>query len=168
MPRSFAYSVDSSAGVDQVLSAFGDNDYWQARLAAAGNNTARIAAFNVDSRGAVRVVVKASVLRDHLPKVVAKVGRGDLESTHSETWTPIDEGRVRGEIVVAMRGIPLSGHGEALLVPAQCGSRLQVRGAVAVKVPLIGGRIEGLISGQLGTGLSELQRFTADWIAENR
>ncbi|BCO35646.1 DUF2505 domain-containing protein [Mycobacterium heckeshornense] len=168
MPRAFAYSADSPAGVEQILSAFGDNDYWQARLAAAGNDTARLDALDVDSRGAVSIVVKASVLRDHLPKVVAKIGRGDLETTHCETWTPIDRGQVRGEIVVAMRGVPLSGRGEALLAPAQHGSRLQVRGTVAVTVPLIGGRIEGLISSQLGTGITELQRFTAEWIAGNR
>jgi len=34
MPRSVDFSVESPASVEQVLSAFADEHYWQARLAA--------------------------------------------------------------------------------------------------------------------------------------
>lgn len=168
MPRSFAYSVESPVGVDQILAAFGDNNYWQARLAVGGNDSARVDSLVVDAVGAVTVVLKASVLRERLPKVAAKVGRGDLETIHSEQWIPVDGGRVRGEVRVTMRGAPVSGLCEALLTPVSHGSRWEVNGTVAVKVPLVGGPIESMIGSQVATGVTELQRFTAEWIAENR
>jgi hypothetical protein len=168
MPRSFAYSVDSPAGVDQILAAFGDNDYWQARLVAAGNDTATVDSLAVDRHGAVTVVVRSSILRTQLPKMVAKLVRGDLEQIQSEKWTPIDGGRVRGEVTVSMRGAPFSGICEALLAPVSNGSRWEVSGTVAVKVPLVGSPIENMIGTQFGTGITNLQRFTAEWIEENR
>jgi hypothetical protein len=168
MPRSFALSVESPVGVDQVLSAFGDNDYWRARLAAGDNDAATLDSLVVDAHGAVTVVLKASLLRDRLPKIMAKLGRGDLAMIHNEKWTPIDGGRVRGEISQALRGAPLSGRCEALLAPVRNGSRLELSGTVEVKIPLVGGPIESFLGGQLGGSIAALQRFTADWIAENR
>ncbi len=75
---------------------------------------------------------------------------------------------MRGEVTVAMRGAPLSGICEALLAPASNGSRWELSGTVAVKVPLVGGPIENMIGTQLATGITQLQRFTAEWIVENR
>ena len=34
MPRSFDFSAESPASVDDVLAAYRDENYWQARLAA--------------------------------------------------------------------------------------------------------------------------------------
>jgi hypothetical protein len=33
MPRSLALSLDAPVGVEEILAAFGDEHYWQARLA---------------------------------------------------------------------------------------------------------------------------------------
>jgi hypothetical protein len=41
MPRVFDVSVDSPVSVDEILSAFSDEDYWQARLAALDTGTVR-------------------------------------------------------------------------------------------------------------------------------
>jgi hypothetical protein len=108
------------------------------------------------------------LFRDRLPKMITKLQRGDLEMMHNQRWSRIDGDRVRGEVRMAVFGAPVSGLGEALLAPAQNGSRLEFTATVEVNVPLVGGTIESLIGGRLGDDISEVQRFTTEWIAENR
>ena len=42
MPRSLALSLDAPVGVEEILAAFGDRQYWQARLAAFDGGTATL------------------------------------------------------------------------------------------------------------------------------
>ena len=167
MPRSFDLSVESPVSVEQVLSAFGDDDYWRARLAAFGNGTATLSSLIVDAGGTVTVVIKLSLFRDRLPKLVTQLHRGDLEMVRNERWSRIDGGRVRGEVNAAVPGAPLSAVGEALLAPVRNGSRLTYTTTMEVKVPLVGGKIESFIGGQATEQIAAIQRFTTEWIAEN-
>ena len=57
---------------------------------------------------------------------------------------------------------------EALIAPADPGSRLDYTASVDVRIPLVGGRIESYIAGQAGEEIGAIHRFTGDWIAENR
>jgi hypothetical protein len=68
MPRSFETSVESPASVEQFLSAFGNEEFWRARLAM-GDTAATLKSLTVDADGTVSVVVAASLLRDRLPKI---------------------------------------------------------------------------------------------------
>jgi hypothetical protein len=57
--------------------------------------------------------------------------------------------------------------GVALLTPTQNGSCLKGSATVEFRVPLIGGQIEGMICRQLVEQLSQMLRFTEEWVAEN-
>lgn len=166
MPRSFDTSVESPASVEQFLSAFGNEDYWRARLAI-GDGAATLKSLTVDADGTVSVVVGASLLRDRLPKLITQLHRADLELVQNERWSRIDDGLLRGEISVAAPGTPLSGFWEVLVTPVRNGSRLNYTATVKVNVPLVGGTIERFIGGQLAEGIPDGVRFTTEWIAEN-
>src|SRR5690348_5557400 len=124
MPRSVDLTVDSPASVEQILSAFGDETYWNARLAQFAPGTATLVALSADGAGAVGVTIKLGLLRDRLPKLVTQLTNGDLEMVRDETWGWTDDGRVRGDIAVAVPGAPVSAIGQALLAPEGDGSRL--------------------------------------------
>ncbi len=74
---------------------------------------------------------------------------------------------VRGEVGIAARGAPGSGRGTALLAPSENGSCLKCTATVEFKVPLVGGKVEGLMGRLMVPQFSVIQRFTAKWIAEN-
>ena len=167
MPRSFEVSAESRATVEQILSAFADEEYWRARLATFSDGTATLTELTVDAVGDVTAVVTLSLLRDRLPKLVTQLYRGDLEMVRDERWTRISDSRVRGEVGVAVPGAPVSVRGEALLAPAPNGSRLNYTAAVEVRVPLVGGKIEDFFGRQFVEGIPAIQRFTTEWIAEN-
>jgi len=57
--------------------------------------------------------------------------------------------------------------GAAVLEPrGDGGARLKFRATVEVKIPLVGGKLENFIGGQLVDLLIREQRFTTTWIAE--
>jgi hypothetical protein len=165
--RSVDVTVESPASVETILSAFGNEMYWHARLAQFTGGTAALDDLSVDGDGTVTVALRLGLVRDRLPKVVTQLQNKDLEMLRSETWRWADEGRVRGDIGVAVPGTPLSVTGRALLVPAGGGSRLSYNASVKVKVPLVGGKIESYICGQTVGEINKLQGFTNEWIAEN-
>jgi hypothetical protein len=166
MPRSFDVSFDSPASVEQVHSAFGDEKYWLARLAAFGGGKA-LESLVVGSDGTVSVVVTEDLRHGGLPTILTTFYRRDLNIVTKETWTPIGDGHVSGEISVAVTGAPGSGHGAAMLAPLGNGSRLKLSGTVQFNVPLVGGKVESFIAREFAQGIPEIQRFTTTWIGEH-
>jgi hypothetical protein len=169
MPRSFEVSAESPASVDQVHSAFGDEDYWRARLAVFGAapGAATLDSLIIDAAGTVVVATTFNLLRDRLPKLVNQLGRGDLQMVHTETWSRVGGNQVRGQVGIAVPGTPLSATGGALLAPLDNGSRLHYSATVKVNVPLVGGQIESFMTSRLSEGIMNIQRFTTAWICEN-
>lgn len=167
MPRSFDLSVESPVSVERVHSAFGDKDYWLARLASYSAGAATLDSLITDADGTVTVATTVSLFRDGLPRLITQLHGGDLKTVLNETWSSIGGGRVRGEVSVAVPGVPLSGFFAGLLTPARNGSRLTYTATVRVKVPLVGGAIESFIGGQLAEPITAIQRFTTAWITEH-
>lgn len=163
MPRSFDVSFDSPASVQQVHAAFGDRDYWLARLDHFGGSKT-LDSLEVCPDGTVRVVVSEDLLHGALPGILTTFYRGDLNVVSTERWTSLADGQVRGEIEVAVIGAPGSGGATAVLAPIDDGSRLTLQGSVQFKVPLVGGKVEGFIAREFARGIPEIQRFTSTWV----
>ena len=62
----------------------------------------------------------------------------------------------------------MSAVGRVSLVPVDAGARLDFSTTVQVDIPLVGGQVENFIVGRLGDEISAVQRFTNNWIVENR
>ncbi len=137
MSRSFEILTESPASVEQIHAAFGREDYWLARLAA-GDATTTLDSLIVDADGTVTVRATQHLVRQLLPGLVAKLVPGDLKILASETWRPVDDRQVRGQVSVSAPGGLGSGRAEAWLAPAGNGS--QLRSAVRVEVDPVGGR----------------------------
>lgn len=166
MSRSFEVAFSSPASVEEVHRAFGDRSYWQARLEAFGGSKT-LDSLEVDADGRIRVVVTEDLRHGALPGMLAKVYRGDLNIVTTEAWTPAGDGRVDGEITVAVTGAPGSGSGTALLERDGTGSKLALHGTVRFKVPLVGGPIESFLAREFAQGIPEIQRFTTEWLGDN-
>jgi hypothetical protein len=166
MPRSVELLAESSATVGQIQSAYGDENYWLARLAAFGG-TMSLDSLIVDDEGNVSVSTTQDLAHEMLPGLLAKVYPGDLKIVRNETWRPVDHSRVRGEVTAKASGLPGSCVGSALLAPMNAGSRLDFTATVSVKLPLVGGRIENHVGGQLARGIPAIQRFTTEWITDH-
>jgi hypothetical protein len=167
MPRSFDFTIESPASVEQIHSALAEEDYWLARLAALGGGISKLDSLITGTDGSVAVVIVQDARAQGLPKLVAKFYPRNWQVVQKETWRPIDGGLVRGEVSIVTHGAPGSGFGTALVEPAQNGSRLNCTATVEFKVPLVGGKVESLIGRQLAKQFSVILRFTTKWITEH-
>jgi hypothetical protein len=167
MPRSFDMAAEYGGSVEQVHRAFGDQNYWLARLAESGADRATLDSMSAGA-GGVRVKTTHVLRRDRLPGVVTQFHPGDLAIVREETWTPVDGGQATGMVTGAIPGAPVSLSGTAALAPTDGGgSRLQFTASVEVRIPLVGGKVESFIGSQLVELLIAEQRFTTAWIEEN-
>jgi Protein of unknown function (DUF2505) len=167
MPRSFDLSANYRGTVEQVHSAFSDEEYWQSRLADSGADVATLDSMTVGADGTITVTTTQALRSDRLPAMVTQFHPHDLEIVRNETWGPVIDGVAHAEVTGAVSGAPVSVAGTALLEPTDTGSRLKLTATVEVHIPLVGGKLETFIGGKLAELIAAEQRFTTAWITEN-
>ncbi len=125
----------------------------------------------------VKFEVRQGVRAEHLPSVARTVVGGDyLMIDRSETWRSVEDGHYTGEVAASIPGIPGSITGSMWLrdldSPSEGSdaavSEFVVEGMVKVNVPFLGGKLEDLVADQVQKLLSAEERFTADWLAQQR
>jgi hypothetical protein len=166
MPRSFDILTESPASVEQIHAAFGREDYWLARLEPA-RDTTTLDSLIVDDDGTVTACATQHLGRQFLPGVVAKLIPGDLKIITSETWRPVSDRQMRGEVNMSASPGLGSGGAQAWLEPAGTGSQWRFIGRVEIKIPLLGRKLEKAMAASLAESIPAFQRFTATWIAEH-
>lgn len=165
MPRSFDMSAEYGGSVEQVYRAFGDRQYWLARLADSGADEATLDSMTVADDGVIDVITTQTLWASRLPGLVAQFHHGDLSFVREETWTPVSDGQSSATVRGSISGAPVSLSGTAALVPMGAGAVLDFTATVEVRIPLVGGKVENFIGGQLVELIIAEQRFTTEWIA---
>jgi hypothetical protein len=166
MPRTFDVLTQSPASVEEIHAAFSREDYWLARHAAF-DVTSTLDSLIVEADGTVTVRATQHLGRQLLPGVVAKLVPADLKILHIETWRPVGDRQVRGQVSISAPGALGSGRAEVWLAPADYGSQLRFAATVQVKIPLVGGKLEKAIGADLAENIPAIQRFTTTWITEH-
>lgn len=167
MPRSFDLSAEYQGSVERVHQAFTNEHYWLARLSDSGADAVTLDSMTVDADGSVEIATTQALRPDRLPALVTQFHKGDLRIMRTETWSPVRDGEAHAVFSGAVPGAPVSVTGKAALKPVETGSRLLFNATVEVRVPLVGGKIEGFIGSQLAELVIAEQRFTTVWLAEN-
>ena len=171
MSRSFEMIADYQNDVEQVHRAFGDEQYWLARLADSGADDASLDSIRVGPDGSIEVIATQTLHGDRLPGIVTPFHNVDLHIKRHETWTAVTNGEANGTITATMTGTPVTLSGTGLLIPSPDGTggaRLKCQATVEVRIPLVGSKIEKLIGKQLMEMLIDRQDFTNVWISENQ
>jgi hypothetical protein len=165
MPRQIDFRSVSPHPADEVYATMVDPDYLRARLEQIGGPGAALLEHSADVQGA-RYRLRLGLDAKDLPSVVRSVLSGDVTIERDERWTRQDSGRYLGDVDVTIPGAPASATGAMRLrdVP-DGGSELIVRTDVRVSVPLIGGKIEGVVGEQVQRLLAAETAFTQTWLA---
>jgi hypothetical protein len=167
MSRQIDFRSVSPHTADEVYATMVDPEYLRARLKRIGGPGADLLEHSVDVKGA-RYLLRLGLDAKDLPSMVRSVLPGDLTIERSERWTRQDSGRYLGDVEVTIAGTPASATGGMRLqgLP-DGGSELRVRADVRVSVPLIGGKIEGVVGEQVQRLLAAETAFTQQWLSEN-
>ncbi|MET0452895.1 MAG: DUF2505 domain-containing protein [Mycobacterium sp.] len=167
MPRSFDMAAEYDGPVDQIHRAFADEQYWLDRLGDSGADKATLDSMILGTDGGIEVITTQTLHASRLPAVVAQFHHGDLSFVREETWTPIVDGRATAVVKGTIPGAPATLGGDATLTKEGAGSRLTLTATVEVRIPLLGGKVENFVGGQLFELLRAEQEFTSAWIARN-
>ena len=149
-----------------VHAALVDPGYLKARLAVLGGKDAEL----LDHRQAgdqVEYRLKHGVEAHDLPSAVRVLLGGDLTIDRAETWRPAGSGYA-GTVKVTIPGMPGELAARMTLGDlAPEGSEWVIDGSVRIPIPLVGGKAEESVSGQILKLLDAEHEFTQKWLAEH-
>lgn len=164
MPRTFALSAHYPVEVAAVYAAFTDEQYWLARLADSGVDSATLDSMTVDQDGTIQIATTQRIHHSRLPALAAQFHAGDLEVVRKERWSIGSARAARGGVTGKVLRAPARLSGDATLSPTDTGCRLDFAATVRVDIPLIGGKIESFIGTRLAELMTIEQRFTSTWV----
>jgi hypothetical protein len=111
-----------------------------------------------DERG-VTVVLHQAVPDDALPSFLRSVLPGDLTIRRTETWT-----NSGGSVHAVVDGAPGTVTGTMRLEPDPAGCVLGAQLTAEVGLPLVGGKVEKVITDSVGRLMEVEYRFTLEWL----
>lgn len=160
-----AATYECTAG--QVLAAFSEKPYWLTRLEKSGCDETSLDVLETAADGSIEVVTTQTVRPAKLPAVVTQFHRGDLTLRRVERWTAPVDGHSAGTIDGDLLGTPARVTATVVLADTATGARADVHVTVEVKIPLVGGKLESFLGGQLVDLLRLEQVFTSNWIKDH-
>jgi hypothetical protein len=150
-------------GVDEVFAAQTSEPALRARLAGIGGQSSALLDYT-PTADSVSFTLRQGVDADKLPSIVRTLHSGDLFVDRQENWAVATHA---GTARATVSGVP----GEITVrteLSAEGGKTvLRANGEVKIRIPLVGGRLEEFVAGQI-TGLLEREaELSAQWLAEN-
>jgi Protein of unknown function (DUF2505) len=112
----------------------------------------------------VTVVVDQTQPARRIPSFAQKVVGDEIRIVQRERWTSTD----RASLALEIPGKPGTMDGDITLVPAGSGTTETVTGDVRVKVPFVGGRLEGLVADLLEAAMRTEERVGRAWLSGQR
>ena len=117
---------------------------------------------SVDSEGSgMSVRIEQVQHADGLPGFARKFVGDEIHIVQEEDWTSPEKGTIH----VHIPHRPGKMHGTALLAEDPDGTTETVNLTVEVHIPLVGGKIEGLVADMLSKALRAEHKVGVDWLA---
>lgn len=163
MPRAIEQRASFDHPADRVLAALVDQEFLRERLAWIGGSRSELVSHDADGQ-TVRTVMRQEIDAQHLPGVVRRVAPNGVVVERTEIWRIDAANPYQGTISAAVGGMPGSLQAASTLRDAGGQSELAYRGSVKIGLPLIGGKVEEVIAGELGRLLAAEATFTNRWL----
>ena len=116
-----------------------------------------------DGKG-MTVVIDQVQAAQGIPSFAKRVVGDEINIVQSEDWTA----PAKGNIHVAIPGKPGEMSGTALLTEDPDGTTETVNLTVKVNIPLVGGKLEGLVADLLSKALRAEHKVGVKWLAGDR
>lgn len=133
--------------IDKVWAMFTDQDSHVAKFESMGHRDIEVIDYRNDGDEVV-IKIRRTVDVD-LPGFAKKVMKPTNTVETTDTWRDLGDGTYGGDFIVDAKGAPIDARGTTRLRPAGDKTDYEVKVVVKVKVPIIGGKIEGWAKGDI-------------------
>jgi hypothetical protein len=145
---------------ERIHAVLTDPGYLRDKLRAVGGPGAELVSREQDGRG-ITVVLRQAVPDDALPSFLRSAFSGGLTIRRTETWT-----NSGGSVHAVVDGAPGTITGSMRLEPEPAGCVLGAELTAEVPLPLIGGKVERVITDNIGKLMEAEHRFTLQWLRD--
>lgn len=139
-----------------------DRSYYEAKLHAVGGPQAELVSWQQDERG-VSIVLHQAVPGDAMPSFLRSLLPGDLRIRRTEIWRGAS-----GSVEAVVDGAPGTITGVMRLEPAPDGCVLGAELTAEVPLPLIGGKVEKIVTDNIASLMELEYQFTLSWLRNPR
>ncbi|WP_236789814.1 DUF2505 domain-containing protein [Amycolatopsis sp. GM8] len=165
MASRIEHRAEFSQGVDEVFAAQAGEPALRARLAAVGGPNAALLDYTTTADG-VSYTLRQGVGAEKLPSVVRTIHSGDLFVDRQERWHKTGAG-YDGTARATVSGVPGEIDVRTELRAEGGKTVLRMDGEVKIRIPLVGGRLEEFVAGQITGLLKREVELSAQWLAES-
>lgn len=165
MSRHFEHRVSLPAPPEVAFAALVDRAFLDQRLRSIGGKNAEVVEHSVHGEE-VSFRLRQGVDARHLPSAARSALGGDLVVGREERWRPDGAGYVASSRAT-ISGVPGDIDATIRLAgrPGTSESELVTSARVRVGIPLIGGKLESVVVGELGKLLDAEAEFATGWLA---
>lgn len=160
MPTRFEHRAGFSVPAATVYATLVDRTFLDERLRAIGGKGATVVEHTAAGDG-VTFRLRQGMDAQKLPGAVRAIVNGDLIVDREERWQADGTGTAK----VTIAGVPGEIRSQTRLADRAGGSEQVVTAEVKVSIPLVGGKIEGMIAQQVGKLLAAEAEFAGKWLA---
>ena len=165
MATKLQHPVTYPLGLHRVRAAVSDRAYWEALAASVKNSPGEVRSVDVVGES-VTVMLTQRIPSDKLPSAVTSLVSGDLAIERTMSWTFSSDIAAQGTFHATVPGTPATTEGSFSLREDGSETVAQFAGSVTVRIPLVGGKIEKMISQNMLTLFDAERDFTVAWDAE--
>ncbi|MGV9801517.1 DUF2505 domain-containing protein [Mycobacterium sp. NPDC003449] len=171
MGRRMEHAIAFDAPCESMYAVFARRDYWQTMLEHFREVApqSELTGFRSGADG-IDVTFRQVLPGSDLPAIVRSVIPLDMAITREQHLDPYDPGRdeAMGHYTATVAHAPGRLDGRYRLTATGTGSQLQFTSSCKVPVPLLGGKLEGMVLQFMKEVLVAEEAFTADWIAQHQ
>jgi len=163
MASRIEHRAEYAQSVSAVFSAETSEEALHARLAEIGGKNSTLLSHSSDD-SSVRYSLRQGIEAEKLPQIVRKLQPGDLYVDREHTFTRRGEGYT-GTARATVSGMPGEITARTEIRPAGAGTVVETTGEVKIRIPLVGGKLESFVAGELSKLLAREARFSREWLA---
>lgn len=156
----FEHTITYPAPLDRVAAILTDVEYSKGRFAAARVD----AKVEADPANPSSVIARIPLDASLLPEPANRFVPADTVITLTETWQPVSGSTLSGTTVGDFPGLPIRMSSQSTCVEENGVTRRTITGELTVSIPFMGGRIEQMIEGHLGSLMRQEEDFAAHWL----
>jgi S1-C subfamily serine protease len=146
------------ASPERVREVLTDRRYLQAKLQAVGGPRAELVSWEQDARG-VTFVLHQAVPEDSVPPFLRSMLSEGLTIRRTETWSSAG-----GSVHAVVDGAPGTIIGMMRFAPDPAGCVLNAELTAEVPLPLVGAKVEKIITSNVAALMEKEYQFTLAWL----